>query len=77
MLQHCVSSRRIDSHGSETITKDALIVLDIDRADAFNPLQVLLGFAFVGAVTAGLLYGMLRCSACQTKAAAGSDQENR
>lgn len=45
MLEYKVSSRRIDSHGSEASTKAALIVLDTDlagRADAFNPAELLL-----------------------------------
>ncbi len=45
MLEYHVSARRIDSHGSEATTKDALIVLDTDlagRADAFNPAEMLL-----------------------------------
>jgi uncharacterized OsmC-like protein len=45
MLDYRVSARRIDSHGSEAMTKDARIVLDTDmagRADAFNPAELLL-----------------------------------
>ncbi len=45
MLKYHVSARRIDSHGSEAVTKDARIVLDTDmagRADAFNPAEMLL-----------------------------------
>lgn len=45
MLNYTVSARRIDEHGSEARTKDALIVLDTDmkgRADAFNPAEMLL-----------------------------------
>lgn len=45
MLEYHVSARRIDSHGSEAITKEARIVLDTDmagRADAFNPAEMLL-----------------------------------
>lgn len=40
MLEYRVSARRIDSHGSEAMAKEARIVLDTDmagRADAFNP----------------------------------------
>lgn len=45
MLEYDVTARRIDAHGSEAATKDALIVLDTDlsgRADAFNPAELLL-----------------------------------
>lgn len=45
MLDYKVTARRIDSHGSEAATKQALIVLDTDmagRADAFNPAELLL-----------------------------------
>lgn len=40
MLEYRVSARRIDSHGSEAVCKDAHITLDTDMAgqiDAFNP----------------------------------------
>jgi len=45
MLEYKVSARRIDSHGSEALAKDARIVLDTDiagRPDAFNPAEMLL-----------------------------------
>jgi len=45
MLEYTVTARRIDSHGSEARSKDALIVLDTDMAgrdDAFNPAELLL-----------------------------------
>ena len=45
MLEYRVSARRIDAHGSEASTKDALLTLDTDvhgRADAFNPAELLL-----------------------------------
>ena len=45
MLEYKVTARRIDGHGSEAVTKKALIVLDTDmagRADAFNPAELLL-----------------------------------
>ncbi len=45
MLEYNVTARRIDSHGSEAVTKQALIVLDTDmagRSDAFNPAELLL-----------------------------------
>jgi uncharacterized OsmC-like protein len=45
MLEYKVAARRIDSHGAQATTKDALIVLDTDlagRPDAFNPAELLL-----------------------------------
>lgn len=45
MLEYRVAACRIDSHGAEARAKDALIVLDTDRtgrADAFNPMELLL-----------------------------------
>ena len=45
MLEYRVNARRIDSHGSLALCKDAEIVLDTDiagRADAFNPAELLL-----------------------------------
>ena len=45
MLEYSVRARRIDSHGSEAMTKDARIILDTDMAgrdDAFNPAELLL-----------------------------------
>jgi len=45
MLDYHITARRIDSHGSEAMTKQARIVLDTDmagRADAFNPAEMLL-----------------------------------
>lgn len=45
MLEYHVTARRIDSHGSEAMVKDALVVLDTDmagRPDAFNPAEMLL-----------------------------------
>ena len=45
MLDYSVTARRIDSHGSEAMTKEARLVLDTDmvgRADAFNPAEMLL-----------------------------------
>ena len=45
MLEYKVTARRIDGHGSEAVTKHALIVLDTDiegREDAFNPAELLL-----------------------------------
>lgn len=46
MLQYSVGAHRIDSHGSEALTKDARIVLldtdMVERDDAFNPVEILL-----------------------------------
>ena len=45
MLDYHVTARRIDGHGSQAQTKDAIIVLDTDmagRPDAFNPAEMLL-----------------------------------
>lgn len=45
MLEYRVTARRIDGHGSEARTKDAIVVLDTDMAgqpDAFNPAEMLL-----------------------------------
>jgi uncharacterized OsmC-like protein len=44
-MDYHVSARRIDDHGSEATTKQALVVLDTDikgREDAFNPAEMLL-----------------------------------
>jgi len=44
-MDYHVTARRIDSHGSEAMTKGARIVLDTDmagRSDAFNPAEMLL-----------------------------------
>ena len=44
-MDYHVTARRIDSHGSEAMTKEARIVLDTDmagRLDAFNPAEMLL-----------------------------------
>ena len=45
MLEYRVAARRIDSHGSLAMCKQAEIALDTDvagRADAFNPAELLL-----------------------------------
>lgn len=58
MLEYHVSAHRIDSHGSEAITKDARIALDTDvagREDAFNPAELLLA-----AVAACMIKGIER-----------------
>ena len=44
-MDYHVNARRIDDHGSEVKTKQALIVIDTDlkgRDDAFNPAEMLL-----------------------------------
>jgi uncharacterized OsmC-like protein len=44
-MNYQVSAHRVDDHGSEATTKQALIVLDTDlkgRSDAFNPAEMLL-----------------------------------
>jgi len=58
MLEYVVSARRIDEHGSEAATKEALIVLDTDikgRPDAFNPAELLLA-----AIAACMIKGIER-----------------
>lgn len=45
MLEYSVSALRIDAHGSQARTKDAILTLDTDlagRPDAFNPAELLL-----------------------------------
>ena len=45
MLEYTVSAQRIDRHGSEARTKDAVLTLDTDvngRPDAFNPAELFL-----------------------------------
>ena len=45
MLEYRVSAQRLDAHGSEAHTKDAVLTLDTDirgRIDAFNPAELLL-----------------------------------
>ena len=58
MLEYKVSARRIDSHGSVAVAKDAEIPLDTDmagRRDAFNPAELLLA-----AVAACMIKGIER-----------------
>ena len=58
MLEYRVSARRVDSHGSEAMAKDATVVLDTDvngRPDAFNPAELLLA-----AVAACMIKGIER-----------------
>lgn len=58
MLEYRVSARRIDSHGSVAVTKEAEIVLDTDvngRPDAFNPAEL-----FLAAIAACMIKGIER-----------------
>lgn len=58
MLEYKVSALRIDSHGSEAWTKDAVLTLDTDvngRQDAFNPAEL-----FLAAVAACMIKGIER-----------------
>ena len=58
MLEYSVAARRIDAHGSEARTKDAVIVLDTDvsgRPDAFNPAEL-----FLAAIAACMIKGIER-----------------
>jgi uncharacterized OsmC-like protein len=58
MLEYTVSAQRIDSHGSEARTKDAVLTLDTDvngRPDAFNPAEL-----FLAAVAACMIKGIER-----------------
>lgn len=57
-LEYRVAAKRIDSHGSEAIAKEARVVLDTDlggRRDAFNPVELLLA-----ALAACMLKGIER-----------------
>ena len=45
MLEYTVTAQRIDGHGSEARTKNAVLTLDTDvngRPDAFNPAELFL-----------------------------------
>ena len=58
MLEYHVTARRIDAHGSEARTKDAMLVLDTDlsgRPDAFNPAEL-----FLASIAACMLKGIER-----------------
>ncbi|NOR32158.1 MAG: OsmC family peroxiredoxin, partial [Sulfitobacter sp.] len=58
MTDYRVSARRIDSHGSLAVAKEAEIVLDTDlagRSDAMNPVELLLS-----ALAACMLKGIER-----------------
>ena len=58
MLEYSVTARRVDAHGSEANTKDAVLVLDTDlagRRDAFNPAEL-----FLASIAACILKGIER-----------------
>ncbi len=58
MLEYRVSARRLDSHGSEAKTKDAVLTLDTDiqgRLDAFNPAEL-----FLASIAACMIKGIER-----------------
>jgi uncharacterized OsmC-like protein len=58
MLEYLVSARRLDSHGSEATTKQAVLTLDTDiqgRADAFNPAEL-----FLASIAACMIKGIER-----------------
>ena len=58
MLEYSVFARRVDTHGSEARTKQAVIVLDTDlsgRPDAFNPAEL-----FLASIAACMLKGIER-----------------
>ena len=56
MLEYTVTAQRIDSHGSEARTKDAVLTLDTDvngRPDAFNPAEL-----FLASIAACMIKGI-------------------
>ena len=58
MLEYTVTAQRIDSHGSEARTKDAVLTLDTDlngRPDAFNPAEL-----FLASIAACMIKGIER-----------------
>ncbi|MBA3067775.1 MAG: OsmC family protein [Hyphomonas sp.] len=58
MLEYSVTARRVDAHGSEARTKEAVLVLDTDlagRPDAFNPAEL-----FLASIAACMLKGIER-----------------
>ncbi len=58
MLEYRVNARRLDFHGSEARTKDAVLSLDTDikgRPDAFNPAEL-----FLAAIAACMIKGIER-----------------
>lgn len=58
MLDYSVTAYRVDAHGSEARTKEAVLVLDTDlsgRPDAFNPAEL-----FLASIAACMLKGIER-----------------
>ncbi|MBK8199366.1 MAG: OsmC family protein [Acidobacteria bacterium] len=58
MLEYSVSAWRVDTHGSEARSKQAVLVLDTDlsgRPDAFNPAEL-----FLASIAACMLKGIER-----------------
>ena len=58
MLEYTVTAHRIDGHGSEARTKDAVLTLDTDvngRPDAFNPAEL-----FLASIAACMIKGIER-----------------
>ncbi len=58
MLEYTVSARRLDAHGSEAQTKEAILTIDTDmsgRRDAFNPAEL-----FLASIAACMLKGVER-----------------
>jgi uncharacterized OsmC-like protein len=58
MLEYRVSARRLDAHGSEAMTKEAVLTLDTDmkgRPDAFNPAEL-----FLASIAACMIKGIER-----------------
>lgn len=58
MLEYTVTAKRIDGHGSEARTKDAVLTLDTDvngRPDAFNPAEL-----FLASIAACMIKGIER-----------------
>ena len=58
MLEYTVTAQRLDGHGSEARTKDAVLTLDTDvngRPDAFNPAEL-----FLASIAACMIKGIER-----------------
>jgi len=58
MREYSVSARRVDAHGGEARTKEAVLTIDTDlsgRVDAFNPAEL-----FLASVAACMLKGIER-----------------
>jgi uncharacterized OsmC-like protein len=58
MLEYTVTAQRIDNHGSEARTEDAVLTLDTDvngRPDAFNPAEL-----FLASIAACMIKGIER-----------------